>query len=487
MPLTKSQLLLRDNLLRFVCTPATGLSPDKRTFLIKGYAGTGKTFSVCSIISEILSSPVYNQFLKKEDIRFCAPTNKAKKILKETVSPLLDFEKHQFRTLHQLLSLTRKVNEYGGNSFEASQDQFKKESIDPKKQFKFVVIDECSMIPQKLYGFIVSLMILRPYLKVVFLGDPCQLPPINEISSKTFDSRPDSELTEIVRNKGAIQSLCNYTRERQTADKPIDFLYWNTQVKPECENKEGVVFLSNEELWKETIFEAFQTIPDTHVLTWTNRRTDYLNREIRKNLFPDKYNEPYCTGERLIATDFFKGRFVSETAPDLVLDSPGHFTCDQFTVHEVTQENVFFSLCKPGTMEPPENFTLPVLKLVIYKDPPFFEYIYSAVTCQPLYDTILEKATSIAKERTELFKKFKTKAYKDAAKEAWGQVYGFKEKFMPGINYDYSTTVHKSQGSTYKLVFVDLADISRNRDLLYRNQCIYTAFSRASTRLIVYN
>ena len=486
---TSGQQALCERLTDFICQPSAGLPLTERVFLIKGYAGTGKTFAVCSILDKLLHTDTYSPYIKKEHIRFCAPTNKAKKILSQTVQYPDLYREDQFRTLHQLLKLKRQVNEYGGNNFEpGDQKTALKETSDPKTQFRLVIIDECSMISQKLYQLVISLMHLRPYLKVVFLGDPCQLPPINEPESLCFaNHRANIELTEIVRNKGAIQSLCNFTREHQMTPRIIHFAEWSANIKPECENKEGVSFLVDEQLWKDTIFEAFRTIPDTHVLTWTNRRTDELNREVRRYLFPDKFNEPYCEGERLIATDYFRGNWAWKRNEDLVVEPTEHYTCDQFTVVRLKEEEVIFSLQKPATMEPPEIFTLQVYKLYIFEDDNFVEYIYSAAKCKQLYDTIFEKATAIAKERTELFKKFKTKVFKEAAKSAWQQVYNFKETFNPGINYDYSTTVHKSQGSTYKLVFTDLADISRNRDLLYRNQCIYTAFSRASKRLIIYN
>jgi superfamily I DNA/RNA helicase len=55
------------------------------------------------------------------------------------------------------------------------------------------------------------------------------------------------------------------------------------------------------------------------------------------------------------------------------------------------------------------------------------------------------------------------------------------------ITYGYSMTVHKSQGSTYERVFVDMEDIiKRNPKERESFQCLYTAITRASKEIHVY-
>ena len=53
------------------------------------------------------------------------------------------------------------------------------------------------------------------------------------------------------------------------------------------------------------------------------------------------------------------------------------------------------------------------------------------------------------------------------------------------LDYGYASTVHKSQGSTYNIVFVDEADINKNNSPRNRSQLKYTAFSRASESSVV--
>ena len=51
------------------------------------------------------------------------------------------------------------------------------------------------------------------------------------------------------------------------------------------------------------------------------------------------------------------------------------------------------------------------------------------------------------------------------------------------LNYGYSITVHKSQGSTFKNVFIDIADILENNNINETSKCLYTALTRSSNSL----
>ena len=58
------------------------------------------------------------------------------------------------------------------------------------------------------------------------------------------------------------------------------------------------------------------------------------------------------------------------------------------------------------------------------------------------------------------------------------------EKFAQ-LNYGYSITVHKSQGSTFTNVFIDILDILSNNNNEETSKCLYTAITRSSNKLIL--
>ena len=51
------------------------------------------------------------------------------------------------------------------------------------------------------------------------------------------------------------------------------------------------------------------------------------------------------------------------------------------------------------------------------------------------------------------------------------------------LNYGYAITVHKSQGSTFKNVFIDISDILDNNNTDEVSKCLYTAITRSSNTL----
>ena len=57
---------------------------------------------------------------------------------------------------------------------------------------------------------------------------------------------------------------------------------------------------------------------------------------------------------------------------------------------------------------------------------------------------------------------------------------------LHAVDYAYSLTIHKSQGSTFKDVFVDVPSMGVNRNVVERNQLCYVAFTRAAKRLFLY-
>ena len=106
-------------------------------------------------------------------------------------------------------------------------------------------------------------------------------------------------------------------------------------------------------------------------------------------------------------------------------------------------------------------------------------------TGNQVYKIKKKEAFSLATSASNKYSLTKSNADKQMAKKLWDRYYKFINTYDPAITYNYSTTVHKSQGSSCKYVFVDFRDIIKNRNIQYRNQCLYTALSRASKALFI--
>ena len=72
-----------------------------------------------------------------------------------------------------------------------------------------------------------------------------------------------------------------------------------------------------------------------------------------------------------------------------------------------------------------------------------------------------------------------------AREKRWMEFWDLRQRFH-AVDYAYSLTIHKSQGSTFQDVFVDIPSMAANRKVIERNQLCYVAFTRAAKRLFVY-
>ena len=212
--LTTSQENVLKKLLDFINNSAD------RVFILKGYAGTGKTTLMRYLIQELEKI--------KKDYRLLASTGRAAKVLAN-----LSNRNGSTSTIHSLI--------YSFNGLSKEYDEKEEPVVDKDGQLFLVfepskldenavpetiyIIDEASMVSdvmtpnvtQAKFGEGRLLKELldydqRPSSKFIFVGDPCQLPPIEEYYSpalikdyfrQTFSlSVQDAQLTEIMRQKG---------------------------------------------------------------------------------------------------------------------------------------------------------------------------------------------------------------------------------------------------------------------------------------------
>lgn len=207
---TKDQMLGIKNLFDFL--------PNfkERSYGLYGYAGTGKT----TIIVEILSFLLKNKLIKS--VAFTAPTNKAVTVIKskfrnylkeifnvffpnaeltsnfsfdEVLDKLYEVGvKIDFITIHKLLKFEKDISLEGDFTFIKSNEG----SL--ISNYEVVIIDECSMISIDIAEHIYNEIRLKPIKasdnykkipKVIFLGDPAQLPPVGENKSIIFAKSED--------------------------------------------------------------------------------------------------------------------------------------------------------------------------------------------------------------------------------------------------------------------------------------------------------
>ena len=497
-------------------------------FILEGSAGTGKSTTITQILSN-------EQFADKK-IAYSATTNKAVSVLKQYSN---NSENYSFLTIHKLLNIKRKIDESGKELFVTLLDNDTNSTSKAKSIFHYdiIVIDESSMISCELLTKLIKIKD-RIKGKIIFLGDPAQLPPVNETNSLIFHTNDITKfrLKEIMRYKGLIVNLCDSVRclvfDESAKIKFGEFKCDKIKIYKD--------FDKSIQKYMKFIEGGYQPI----YLVYTNRKCDLINSVIRKNIFDNTTNK-YEIGELILFNNYHKTssntyytskqmivKNVDETIMDLsTIDLREIFKIKDNKVEEPNKCKLCIGNVKRDSMCGcnlcnicitewlSDKFVCPgcFIKITgntieIKNDTKLSNKINSLFTCFEnkqfrIYKLILNNDDTVitihekSKEEYNKFiedimenlkdiKKYIDKIYKrnklfnGIMLNLWENFYQKYIDIFADISYGYCITTHKSQGSNYKAVFVDMENIitcNPNKKESYR--CLYTAITRTSKYL----
>lgn len=421
-----------------------------REYLVSGGAGTGKSFTAAEIF-------IGSEEIKKNyQLIFCAPTNKATKVLEYFVhNSGLDTDNCLITTVHSYLKLSPRIDkETGVRRFEPRKSSIR--DIEPKKQKPSIVIcDEAGCLEEDLIYYLFK----KPEPKL-FLGDRCQLSPVGERESYIFDLMSDSmtELTEVVRYTGHILESATYIR------KHIDSYRLN--FPKDNDGEEGIFILSNLHREKR-IAELVKDDEFLHnrnffkVGTWRNDAMDYWNMFIRNILYPEQ-TQPWFSGLRIVALDACSDkRKVRYGEKEYWKTQKLVSASMEADVVEVTlgraDYGAYFSQTHGGY-------------------PPAFATWY--------LDCINEFGEEVTLRVIDNNDKQKLVDYLEllARESKWKLFYDVKDYFH-NIGDAYSMTVRRLQGSTLKNIVIDKADVNACPRTWEKNRIWYVLITRAQQRV----
>ncbi|PSN11925.1 DNA helicase, partial [filamentous cyanobacterium CCP5] len=268
----------------------TFVQSSEKLYLLTGYAGTGKTTLLQVFIRQL------RQRGDDRRIVLSAFSNKATKVLAVMAAQWgLNIDA---MTCCKLLGLRPVVDETTGKQvFRPDRQQGSQ-----IERYDLVIVDECSMINEEMWELLVKAVSdLYQGTQILFVGDPAQLPPVNEPESACFRQiHQRSELTEVVRYGNAIGVVAEGIR--QDLARPV-LPRFDTDTNPE---KTAGCFVLPRPTWETLLLRAFTSDaylanPDqVRALAYTNRRVNQLNQMIRTAIYGE--NVPrFVAGERLIA------------------------------------------------------------------------------------------------------------------------------------------------------------------------------------------
>ena len=454
-------------------------SLDTHIFILKGYAGTGKTTLVKYLCD----------YLNEADKKYllAAPTGRAARILSRKSGQTA-------RTVHSVI--------YNPDlSFQEEHENEEKDRIYfPLKNDEFentiMIIDEASMVGDKKeeesylnFGSGSLLADIFDFMridenngnKIIFVGDPAQLPPVNDNVSPSLDREyllsnylqksEEVTLTEIIR-QAKQSSIPNYSLKLRTSLENKLFNEFSL-----AQNKD----VKHHHLFDELKFSEIDE--DRIAISFTNKRSLYYNKRIRKEVLGFQSDE-IQNGERLLIIHnnrkykLFNGDFVKVTE---IFPAAKEYHSIKLRGNE--EFRFEFIRAKISFLNELNQLAEIEVKLLLNN-------LLSDERGLKIKEQI---ALRILAEREEGFYKPKRKNYKNNFHEYKRVLEKYLEKLGNSeyfnalqIKFGYAVTCHKAQGGEWKDVIIDFNDFrSYTNEFFYR--WAYTAITRASDNLYLIN
>ena len=444
---TASQTLWMNEMTEFLF-----YAESNTVFVLKGYAGTGKSTSIGHLV----------RFLPKIDKRsvLMAPTGRAAKVMSGYAG------KKAF-TIHKQIYYTK--SEGGsGMQFTLKPNKFKN---------TLFVVDEASMIGDdrqntklfengSLLGDLMQYVDAGTNCKLLLVGDPAQLPPVHLNLSPALDGDyllhefnkevVECILEEVVRQKLNSGILANATHLRSFLEEStgIDFQF-DVSVGSDVERMiEGNAIL-------EALEESIQKegLEETVFIVRSNKRANLYNQQIRQRIL--FLEAELSVGDQLMVVKNNYFWLAPESAPGFIANG------DLIKILRILDHKEIYDF----------RFAKVEVAMVDYPDEKPFETML-------LIDTLTSESPSLSFEEGN-------KLY-HAVNEDYKHLTTKYKRFMAvkndpyfnalQVKYSYAITCHKSQGGQWKKVFVEQPYLPDGPSVAYF-RWLYTAITRAKEQL----
>ena len=268
--------------------------------------------------------------------------------------------------------------------------------------------------------------------KIVIIGDKEQLPPVGEEVSPVWTRyKTNFELTEVMRHQNSILDFVQHVR----GNTEPNFVSTGDQVHICGEEK---FMMAIEHYAKAGKFHS----GDAKAIAWRNVTVDWMNNFIRSKFEKTNSDLKFVDGDRVVIKE-----------PIIVGETTIAVTDDEGDVLTATVVN--------HTIYP----NLKAWKLRIAIDGS------ETITAYTVHESSEQSFNKMLNDMKE--------------KKLWKDFWRLKEAFH-NIGYSYALTAHRSQGSSFKNVFVDAGDIMCSCNVKERTKCLYVGTSRASEKLFVF-
>ena len=423
-------------------------------FLLNGYAGTGKTTIIASLVAALRDMGIKPILL--------APTGRAAKVLAR-------YSGYEAHTIHKRIYRERSITDY--------ESKF---SLDYNRERGAIfIVDEASMLSSSttegatfgsgnLLDDLVEYVRSGKQCRLMLVGDDAQLPPVGDDFSPALDPielRQYGEVVyatmdEVVRQSHDSGILFNATMLRCMLENRIYEIPRFDMSYPDFRHVEGGELL--EEL--QDCYDRYGR-DETILITRSNKRANRYNEGIRRHTLSAE--EEIESGDMLmiVKNNYFYAERDKESPMSFVANG------DVIRLRRIRRYEDFYGF----------RFVEASVQFPDYDD---YE-----MEVKLLIDTIASESPSLTREQShQLFIEVE-KDYEDIKSKAkrYRAIRENPHFNAMQIKFAYAVTCHKSQGGQWKAVFVDrclFGEEPMSKDLL---RWLYTAITRATERLYLVN
>ena len=423
---------------------------NRALFLLKGYAGTGKTTTISTVVNSLWKAGQKAVLL--------APTGRAAKVIS-------GYSKRQALTIHKKIYFPKK-QQNGSVDF----------VMKPNKHTNTIfIVDEASMIPDKpsnaklfetgsLLDDLINYVYSGKNCKIIFIGDTAQLPPIKLNMSPALEARileldyhkdvTEIELDEVMRQHENSGILANATHLRMLIENDATNFQFDL-------NFPDIIRLEDGYDIEDAITGAYDNngVEDTAFIVRSNKRANQYNQQIRTKVRGQE-NE-ISTGDyvMVVKNNYYWLKDSSEAG----FIANGDI-CEIMRINS-TKELYGY------------RFAEVEIRMIDYPNQKPFDTVL-------LLDTLTSESPSLSYEESNKLYQAVKEDFADE-KSKYKQLLAIKNnKFFNAlqVKFSYAMTCHKSQGGQWQTVFIEQPYLPEGVNTEYL-RWLYTAATRAQEKL----
>ena len=423
---------------------------EKSLFLLKGYAGTGKTTTISTLVSSLWKINQKSVLL--------APTGRAAKVISV-------YSKKQAFTIHKKIYFPKKMPN-GSVDFVLQNN---------KHTNTIFIVDEASMIPDRpqngklfengsLLDDLISYVYSGRNCKLILIGDTAQLPPVKlKLSPALEETRLEVDYNKMVHQI----ELDEVTRQHQNSGILANATLLRTQIENNSIyfefdlNFPDIIRLEDGYDIEDSITGSYDNdgVEDTAIIVRSNKRANQYNQQIRSQIRGQENEISPGDYVMVVKNNYFWLKESSEAG--FIANGD---TCEVLRIHAIKELYGF-------------KFAEVDIRMIDYPDQKPFETVL-------LLDTLTSETPSLTYEESNKLYEAVREDYTHE-KSKYKQLLAVKKNVFFNalqVKFSYAITCHKSQGGQWKTIFIEQPYLPEGLSKEYF-RWLYTAITRAQEKL----